>query len=59
MATHFVRPPARDKAPAFIGLVAGAVVIFIILFGVVKWTNARFDAHGGAHAAPAAGGARH
>ena len=56
MATHFVRPPARDKLPAFIGLVAGAVVIFIILFGVVKWTDSRFAGHG---AAPAAGAARH
>ena len=60
MATHSVRPPARDKAPAFVGLVAGAAVIFAILFGVVKWTNSRFAGHGaapGAQSAPA--GARH
>jgi hypothetical protein len=52
MAHHFVRPPARDKAPAFLGLVAGALVIGAILFGVVKWTDARFASH-----APAAAGA--
>jgi hypothetical protein len=56
MATHFVRPPARDKLPAFIGLVAGGAVIFLILFGVVKWTNTLFEGHG---ATPAAGAARH
>ncbi len=56
MATHFVRPPARDKVPAYIGLVAGGVAIFLILFGVVKWTNTKFEGHG---AAPAAGAPRH
>ena len=56
MATDHDRPHARDKAPAFIGLVAGAAVIFLILFGVVKWTNTKFEGHA---AAPAAGAARH
>ena len=55
MATHHDRPHARDKAPAFIGLVAGGVVIFLILFGVVKWTNTKFEGHG----TPAAEAARH
>jgi hypothetical protein len=47
MATdhHHHRPPARDKAPAFLGLVAGAVIILLILFGVVKATNAKFAGH--------------
>ena len=45
MATHHHRPPARDKLPAFIGLVAGAAVIALILFGVVKATNAKFAGH--------------
>jgi hypothetical protein len=53
MAT-FTHPPARDKVPAFVGLVVGAIAIFIICFGVVKWTNARFDARHGA--TPAAAG---
>ena len=52
MAHHFEHPPARDKAPAFLGMIVGAVVIAAILFGVVKWTNARFDAKHAA--APAA-----
>jgi len=53
MAHHSERPPAHDKAPAFIGLVLGAIVIAAILFGMVKWTNARFDAHRPAAGAPA------
>jgi hypothetical protein len=40
MAHHFEHPPARDKAPAYIGLLVGALIIGAILFGIVKATNA-------------------
>ena len=42
-AHHSVR---EDRMPAFIGLVAGAVFIAAVLFGVVQWTNAQFAGHG-------------
>ena len=42
-AHHSVR---GDRAPAFIGLIGGAIFIFAVLFGVVKWTNAQFAGHG-------------
>jgi hypothetical protein len=35
-----------DRAPALIGLVAGAAFIGAVLFGVVQWTNAQFAGHG-------------
>jgi hypothetical protein len=36
---------SEDRAPAFIGLVAGAAFIGAVLFGVVQWTNAQFAGH--------------
>jgi hypothetical protein len=41
-----------DKGAAFAGLVGGAIFIAIVVYGLVVWTNNRFDAHEGeAHAA--------
>lgn len=45
-------PKPGDKPAAFMGLIASALVIGLVLFGMVKWTNARFDAKG--HGTPAA-----
>jgi len=41
-AHHSVR---GDRAPAFIGLIGGAIFIFAVLFSVVRWTNGRFAGH--------------
>ncbi len=50
--------PPSDRSAAYTGLGIGAVLVFVILFTVVKVTNARFAAHEaaaeGAHEAPAA-----
>lgn len=44
-------PLPGDKPAGYIGLIAGAIVIFGILYGMVQWTNGRFEGH----APPAAG----
>jgi hypothetical protein len=41
---------ASDKGAAFLGLIGGAIFIAIVVVALVKWTNARFDAHEGGHA---------
>jgi hypothetical protein len=42
------QPHPGDMRAAFIGLVAGAVVLFVLLFGIVKMTNAKYagEKHG-------------
>jgi hypothetical protein len=45
-------PLPGDKAAGFIGLVAGAVSILIVVYAIVLLTNKKFEGHG---AAPAAG----
>jgi hypothetical protein len=50
-------PLPGDKAAGFTALVAGAVAIFLILFGIVELTNKKFERrehHRAAHGAPAA-----
>jgi hypothetical protein len=42
-----------DKGAAFLGLIGGAIFIAIVVVALVKWTNARFDAHEGGHAGAA------
>ena len=39
-ASHSEAP--SDRKAAFTGLIAGAIVVFIILFATVKLTNAQF-----------------
>jgi hypothetical protein len=39
-----------DTGAAFTGLIVGAIFVGSILFGVVKWTNARYAGHEGAKA---------
>ncbi|HEU4721105.1 MAG TPA: hypothetical protein VFS59_07050 [Gemmatimonadaceae bacterium] len=49
-------PQPGDKSAGFAGLILGAIALFVIMFGIVRWTNTRFEGHGAA-AAPAAAGA--
>lgn len=36
---------SSDKGAAFVGLVGGALLIGLILYGTVLWTNASFAKH--------------
>jgi hypothetical protein len=50
-------PQPGDKSAAFTGLILGAITIFVIIFSIVRITNAQYAGHGeGAEpaAAPAA-----
>ena len=46
-------PQSGDKSAGFSGLILGAIALFVILFGIVRMTNAKYA---GEHAekAPAA-----
>jgi hypothetical protein len=44
-----------DAKAAFTGLIVGAIVLLVIMYGIVRWTNSKFAGH--AAAAPAAGAA--
>ena len=48
-------PQPGDKAAGFSGLILGGIALFVIMFGIVKMTNAKYAGHGAA--APAAAGA--
>ena len=50
-------PHAGDKSAAFTGLILGAIAIFVLMFAIVRFTNAKYAGHGtgeGTSAAPAA-----
>ena len=49
-------PQPGDKSAGFAGLILGAIALFVIMFGIVRWTNTQFAGHGAA-TAPAAAGA--
>ncbi|WP_309669122.1 hypothetical protein [Gemmatimonas sp.] len=34
-----------DKGAAFMGLIGGAVLVGAILYGIVIWTNGKFEGH--------------
>ena len=51
MALH-----SGDKRAAFIGLIVTASLLFVMSYGIVLWTNAKFAGHA---AAPAAGETKH
>jgi hypothetical protein len=53
---------SRDKGPAFLGLIVGVVALTAMMYGMVQWTNTRFEGHAAAApgaAAPAAGTTQH
>jgi hypothetical protein len=35
-------PQAGDKSAGFSGLILGAIALFVLLFGIVRITNARY-----------------
>lgn len=35
-----------DMGAAFTGLIGGMIFLGAILYGVVQWTNAKFEGHG-------------
>ena len=35
-------PQPGDKSAGFSGLILGAIVLFVVLFGIVRLTNARY-----------------
>ena len=39
-------PKPGDKKAAFVGLVAGAIVIMATCYALVLWTNSLFEGHG-------------
>lgn len=43
-------PPPSDKGAAFTGLIVTAVLLFLMVFGIVKMTNAKYAGHEGAKA---------
>ena len=47
-------PQPGDKSAAFTGLILGAITIFVIIFSIVRMTNARYSAHEDAEAPAAA-----
>ncbi|MDB4886130.1 MAG: hypothetical protein JWN79_1568 [Gemmatimonadetes bacterium] len=49
-------PHEGDKSAGFSGLILGSIAIFVIVFAIVRLTNAKYAGeHGAAHeAAPAA-----
>jgi hypothetical protein len=51
-------PQAGDKSAGFIGLILGAIAIFVLLFAIVRLTNAHY-AREKAEGAPAAVEAGH
>ncbi len=38
-------PQPGDKSAAFTGLILGAITIFVIVFAIVRMTNARYAGH--------------
>ena len=47
-------PHSGDKSAAFTGLILGAIAIFVLMFAIVRLTNAKYAGHGTGEAAPAA-----
>ena len=48
-------PQQTDKSAGFTGLILGAIAIFVLIFGIVRLTNAKYNnekAEGAAAEAP-------
>jgi hypothetical protein len=39
-------PQPGDKSAGFSGLILGAIVLFVIMFSIVRMTNAKYAGHG-------------
>jgi hypothetical protein len=50
MTDQYPPPSGPDTAPAFRGMILGAVILFIVLFAIVKVTDAHFSAREAAEA---------
>ena len=48
-----------DKSAAITGLVVTALALFGLAYGMVMWTNSRFEGHAAAPAAAGAPAAKH
>jgi hypothetical protein len=48
-------PLHGDKSAGFTGLILGAIAIFVILFGIVRLTNAKYEREEGAKPAAETG----
>jgi hypothetical protein len=48
-----------DKPAAFAGLIGGAILIAVLCYAMVLWTNARFEGHTPGRPAPAGAPAGH
>lgn len=48
-------PHPGDKSAGFSGLILGGIVLFVVLFSIVKMTNAKYAGEHGAKAAAEAG----
>jgi hypothetical protein len=48
-----------DAKAAFTGLIAGAIVLLVIMYGIVQLTNKKFEGHSAAAPAAAAPAAPH
>ncbi len=35
-------PQAGDKSAGFSGLILGAIALFVLIFGIVRFTNAKY-----------------
>ena len=44
MASHH-HDVSHDKGPAFVGLFAGMLLLGALIYGMVQWTNSRFEGH--------------
>ena len=38
-------PQPGDKSAGFSGLILGAIALFVIMFGIVRMTNAKYAGH--------------
>lgn len=43
-------PPSSDMRAAFAGLIITSVALFVLAYGIVLWTNAKFASHAGTKA---------
>ena len=43
--SHSHTAHAPDKAAGFTGLVVGVVLLLAVMYGIVVWTNGRFESH--------------